>query len=86
MFQSIRITLKKLFSDKRGEDFTDASSAFSRVGKGLIGLGAVAAFGTGVAAGSTATNNTTQEAQRRVQAPVGVDAPNVDPSKPVYKQ
>lgn len=86
MFQSIRITLKKLFSDKRGEDFTDASSTVSRAGKTLIGLGAVAAISAGVAASSTGTNNATSEAQKRVNAPVGAEAPKADPSKPVFQQ
>jgi hypothetical protein len=78
-------TLKKLFSDKRGEDLAEVSSGLSKGAKVVITLGVVTATAAGAATLSNTSNNATDTAAEKVVAPVGAQAGKTQQSGPVYK-
>ena len=85
MFTSIRNTMKKLFSDKRGEDLAEVSSGLSKGAKTAIVLGAIAATAAGTNALSNSSNNASDTAAQKVNAPIGAQADKTPQSQAVYK-
>lgn len=85
MLNAIRTAAKKLFSDKRGEDLTEKSSALSNAAKTCIALGCAAATAAGAAAVSNSSNNASNTASDKVLAPVGAQAAHADNQSAVYK-
>lgn len=85
MFNAIRLTLKKLISDKRGEDLAEVSSGLSKGAKTVITLGVVTATAAGAATLANTSNAATDTAAAKVVAPVGAPAGTTAQTGAVYK-
>ena len=85
MFTTIRNTMKKLFSDKRGEDLAEVLSGLSKGAKTAIVLGAIAATAAGTNALANSSNNASDTAAQKVNAPIGAQAATTPQSQAVYK-
>jgi len=85
MFTTIRNAMKKLLSDKRGEDLAEVSSGLSKGAKTAIVLGAIAATAAGTNALSNSSNNASDTAAQKVNAPIGAQAVSTPQSQAVYK-
>lgn len=85
MFTTIRNAMKKLLSDKRGEDLAEVSSGLSKGAKTAIVLGAIAATAAGTNALSNSSNNASDTAAQKVNAPIGAQAAQTPQSQAVYK-
>jgi hypothetical protein len=85
MFTKIAITMKKLIVDTLGEDLAEVSSGLSKGAKTAIVLGAIASAAAGTNALSQSSNNASDEAAKKVNAPIGAQAENSGRSQAVYK-
>ena len=85
MFTTIRNAMKKLLSDKRGEDLAEVSSGLSKGAKTAIVLGAIAATAAGTNALSNSSNSASDTAAQKVNAPIGAQAAQTPQSQAVYK-
>ncbi len=85
MFSKIRNTMKKFFVDTLGEDLAEVSSGLSKGAKTAIVLGAIAASAAGTNALSNSSNSASDEAAKKVNAPIGAQASTTQQSQAVYK-
>ena len=85
MFETVRMTVKKLLNDKRGEDLAEVSSGLSKGAKVCITLGVVTATAAGAASLATTQNDTTDEASARIASPTGVQGTKTQKAKKVYE-
>jgi len=85
MINAIRLTLKKLLSDKRGEDLAEVSSGLSKGAKVVITLGVITATAAGAATLANTSNSASDTAAEKVVRPVGAQAGQTQQSGSVYK-
>jgi hypothetical protein len=84
MFQSIRMTVKNLLADNRG-DYTEKSNQLSSAAKVAICLGACAAAAGSANALANSSTNAGNTASQKVNAPIGAQAAQGEQTNSVYK-
>ena len=85
MISIIVLSFKKLLSDKRGDDYTEASTKLTSAAKVAIALGGIAAAAAGASSLSNSSNAASDTAAQKVNAPIGAQASTTTQGAAVYK-
>ena len=85
MIKFIARTFKQLLSDKRGDDYTEASTKLTSAAKVAIALGGIAAAAAGASSLSNSSNAASDTAAQKVNAPIGAQASTTTAGQAVYK-
>jgi hypothetical protein len=84
MFNNIRMTVKNLLADNRG-DYTEKSNQLSSAAKVGICAGCVVAAAASANALANSSSNAGNTASQKINAPIGAQAAQADQTNAVYR-